>query len=83
MQTTSYQMDSKDPKRSNNTNWIALVNIPIQMGIIVFAFAYLGSWLDDNHPSETFYYNKIFVMMGVVLALLNVLRQVNQINKLK
>lgn len=76
-------MDNQEPKKSNNTNWIALVNIPIQMGIIVFAFAYLGSWLDENHPSKTLYYNKIFVIIGVVLALLNVLRQVNQINKLK
>ena len=81
MQSIFYQMDNKDPKKSNNTKWIALVNIPIQMGIIVFAFAYLGSWLDDNHPSKTLYYNKIFVMIGVVLALLNVMRQVKQINK--
>ena len=81
MQTIFYLMDNQEPKKSSNTKWMALVNIPIQMGIIVFAFAYLGSWLDDNHPSKTLYYNKIFVMIGVVLALLNVMRQVKQINK--
>lgn len=51
------------------------------MGIIIFAFAYLGNWLDENHPSPKVYYSKILVMVGVALALYNVYRQVNEINK--
>ena len=73
-------MEKKPPKKKSS-KWIALINIPIQMGVIIFLFAYLGDWLDENHPSPKVYYNKILVMVGVVLALYNVIRQVNEISK--
>jgi hypothetical protein len=73
----------KEPNKNQRNKWIALINIPIQMGVIIFVFSYLGSWLDENHPSQKVYYNKILVMVGVALALYNVIRQVNEINKTK
>tara|TARA_R110000868_G_C10864829_1_gene761797 strand:+ start:740 stop:967 length:228 start_codon:yes stop_codon:yes gene_type:complete len=73
-------MDKK-PNKKPASKWLALINIPIQMGVIIFLFAYLGNWLDENYPSPKVYYNKILVMLGVVLALYNVIRQVNEINK--
>lgn len=73
-------MENK-PQKKKPSKWIALINIPIQMGVIIFLFAYLGDWLDENHPSPKVYYNKILVMVGVVLALYNVIRQVNEISK--
>lgn len=76
-------MMEKEPKRSPRNKWIALINIPIQMGAIIFLFSYLGNWLDENHPSPKVYYNKILIMVGVALALYNVFRQVNEINKTK
>lgn len=72
---------NKDSKNNNYTKWLALISIPIQMGVTIFLCFYLGNWLDENHPSTKVYYNKIFVMVGVVVALYNVIRQVNQINK--
>jgi hypothetical protein len=51
------------------------------MGAIIFVFAWLGTWLDENHPNPKVYYNKILVMVGVFLALYNVIRQVNELNK--
>ncbi len=74
-------MEDKKPNKKQSSKWLALINIPIQMGVIIFLFAYLGNWLDENHPSPKVYYNKILVMVGVVLALYNVIRQVNEINK--
>ncbi|MFH6992821.1 AtpZ/AtpI family protein [Flavobacterium sp. FlaQc-48] len=73
----------KEPNKNQRNKWIALINIPIQMGVIIFLFSYLGNWLDENHPSPKVYYNKILVMIGVFLALYNVFRQVNEINKTK
>lgn len=73
-------MDKK-PNKRQASKWLALINIPIQMGVIIFLFAYLGNWLDENYPNPRVYFNKIFVMVGVVLALYNVIRQVNEINK--
>ena len=72
---------NNDPKKNNYNKWLALINIPIQMGVIIFLFSYLGNWLDENHPSPKVYYVKIMVMIGVFLALYNVIRQVNEINK--
>lgn len=70
-----------DPKKNNYNKWLALINIPIQMGVIIFLFAYFGNWLDANHPSPKVYYVKILVLVGVFLALYNVIRQVNEINR--
>jgi F0F1-type ATP synthase assembly protein I len=68
----------------NNKNkplnkWIQLISIPAQMGIVIFLFAYLGQYLDEKYNSEN--YVKIFTVVGVFLAMYNVIRQVNQLNK--
>jgi hypothetical protein len=76
-------MEEKPNNKRPSSKWLALINIPIQMGAIIFLFSYLGDWLDENHPHPKIYYNKILVMVGVFLALYNVIRQVNEINKEK
>lgn len=68
----------------NNKNkplnkWIQLISIPAQMGMVIFLFAYLGQYLDEKYQSEN--YVKIFTVLGVFLALYNVIRQVNQMSK--
>jgi hypothetical protein len=73
-------MENKKDKKPFN-KWLALINIPIQMGVIIFLFSYLGSWLDEAHPNTIFYYNKVVLLIGVFLALYNTIRQVNDINK--
>ena len=73
--------ENKEPKKKNSGKWMALINIPIQMGAIIFAFSYLGNWLDENHPHPKVYYVKVLVVVGVFLALYNVMRQVNEIDK--
>lgn len=73
---------SSDPNRRKKGNkWLALINIPIQMGVIVFAFAYGGKWLDEKYPNESNMYVKILVIVGVAVAIYNVNRQVQEINK--
>lgn len=71
----------EDPKKKAPNKWLALINIPIQMGAIIFVFAWMGTWLDENHPNPKVYYNKILIIVGVFLALYNVFRQVNELNK--
>ena len=71
---------SNDQKKKGN-KWLALINIPIQMGAIIFAFAYSGKWLDEKYPNESNLYVKILVVVGVAIAIYNVNRQVQEINK--
>lgn len=72
----------KDSKNKPSNKWLALINIPIQMGIIVFAFAYFGQWLDVKYPNAHNIYVKILTLSGVALAFYNINRQLKDINKL-
>ncbi|HLO74283.1 MAG TPA: AtpZ/AtpI family protein [Flavobacterium sp.] len=70
------------PENKNQFNkWLALINIPIQMGIVIFVFSYLGKWLDEQYGNSSNTYTKIVTLTGVFLAIYNVIRQVNQLNK--
>lgn len=69
--------------KSNNKNpskWLALINIPIQMGAIIFLLSYFGSWLDEKYPNEYSAYTIIFSLLSVFLSLYNVIKQVNNLN---
>lgn len=74
-------MENSNLPKKNYNKWLALINIPIQMGLIIFVFHKIGVWLDENYTTEKVYYYKIFTILGVFLSLYNVYRQVNQINK--
>jgi len=73
-------MDNQSKKKQRN-KWLALINIPIQMGIVIFLFAYLGGWLDDKYPNKHNIYVKILTLVGVALAFYNLNRQVKDINE--
>lgn len=69
--------------KSNNKNtskWLALINIPIQMGAIIFLLSYFGTWLDEKYPNEYSAYTIIFSLLSVFLSLYNVIKQVNNLN---
>jgi F0F1-type ATP synthase assembly protein I len=73
-------MENPQKKKQRN-KWLALINIPIQMGIIVFLFAKLGQWLDLKFINKHNLYVKILTMVGVVIAFYNIARQLKEINK--
>ncbi len=70
--------NNNNQEKKNYNKWLSLINIPIQMGVIIFLFNKLGVWLDINYASEKVYYYKLLTILGVFLALYNVYRQVNQ-----
>lgn len=74
-------MESPQKKKQRN-KWLALINIPIQMGVIVFLFAKLGQWLDNKFLNEHNIYVKILTIVGVALAFYNINRQLKEISKL-
>jgi uncharacterized membrane protein len=69
------------PKKKPN-KWLALINIPIQMGVVIFLFSKLGTWIDQNYPNPSNIFVKLFTLIGVALAFYNLNRQLKEINKL-
>ena len=74
-------MQDNNQKKKQRNKWLALINIPIQMGIIVFLFSRLGLWLDGKFINKHNLYVKILTMVGVVIAFYNIARQLKEINK--
>lgn len=72
--------NNNQDKRTRN-KWIGLINIPVQMGVIIFLFSWFGGWLDDRYGNVKNTNQIIFTLLGVFIALYNVIRQVNQLNK--
>lgn len=73
-------MNNNQDKKNRN-KWIALINIPLQMGIVIFLFSWLGGWIDEEYGNIKNTNRIIFTLLGVFIALYNVIRQVNQLNK--
>ncbi len=72
-------MDNQNPKKNNN-KWLALINIPIQMGAIIYMFSYLGNWLDEKYENSNNVYVKVLTLVGVAIAFYNINRQLKDIN---
>ncbi len=72
-------MDNQNPNKNNN-KWLALINIPIQMGAIIYMFSYLGNWLDEKYENSNNIYVKILTLVGVAIAFYNINRQLKDIN---
>ena len=73
--------ENQDPKKRTNNKWLALINIPIQMGVIIFLFSYSGNWLDEKYPNTHTIFIKILTLVGVAIAFYNINRQLKEINK--
>ena len=71
----------KDPNNKQNNKWVALINIPFQMGIIIFLFSYFGIWLDEKYSNGGSLWTIVLSLFSVFLALYNVIRQVKNLNK--
>ncbi|PKP16935.1 MAG: F0F1-ATPase subunit [Bacteroidetes bacterium HGW-Bacteroidetes-23] len=72
---------NQDPKKKPLNKWLVLMNIPFQMGVIIFAGVYFGNWLDEKQQNENSLYTIIFSLLAVFIALYNVIQQVKNLNK--
>lgn len=73
-------MDKKTNKQKLTNKWIVMMNIPFQMGIIIFSFTYLGMWLDEKY-TNTSVFTIVLSLTSVFLSLYNIIRQVKNLNK--
>ncbi len=70
------------PKKKQRNKWLALINIPIQMGVVIYLFAKGGAWLDANYSNPKHLFVKVLTLIGVGLAFYNLNRQLKEINKI-
>lgn len=56
--------------------------MPFQMGAVIYFFAKVGNWLDENYPNKQNVYIKTLTLFGVVLAFYNLNRQLKEINSM-
>jgi len=75
-------MSLKNQKKKSDKRWLALVNIPYQMIIIILIGVLLGKWLDKIvFEREKQWFVIICSLLSVFLALYRVIKQVNTLNK--
>ena len=74
-------MSQNQPKKKDNAKWIELMNIPFQMGLIIFVFTYIGVRLDERYGMTNSIFTICLSLFSVFIALYNVIRQVKNLNK--
>jgi hypothetical protein len=72
-------VDNQQKKKQPN-KWLALINIPIQMGAIIYLSSLLGNKLDQKFPNKHNIYVKGITLTGIALAFYNLNRQLKDIN---
>lgn len=72
-------MDSNQSKKKRN-KWLSLINIPLQMGVMIYVFSWIGNWLDTKYLNSNNWFVKSFTILGVLLAFYNLNRQLKEIN---
>jgi len=72
-------MEKDNPKKQAN-KYIQLTGIGFQMGATIYLFAYLGKWLDSIYPHEKKVYTLVCVVVGVLLSVYSINKQMQRIN---
>ncbi len=69
-----------DTNKKQANKWLVFMNIPFQMGLIIFLGVILGQWLDEKFKIEGSILTIVFSLLAVFIALYNVIRQVNKMS---
>ena len=75
----------EDPKSKNKgkqvNNYVKYSGLFFQMFVIISLFAFIGSALDTYAQTKQPYYTAGLSLLGVVIAIYQVLKEVNEMNK--
>lgn len=69
-----------DTNKKQANKWLVFMNIPFQMGLIIFLGVMLGQWLDEKFKIEGSVLTIVFSLLAVFIALYNVIRQVTKMS---
>ncbi len=74
-------MPNHKQNEQHNNKYLEFVNIAIQMGIIIAAGVFLGIWLDSKFPNNFSGFTIGISLLGVFIALFQVIRKVSRMSK--
>ncbi len=74
--------NKKLPKKQNTNNkWFVFTTIPFQMGATIYVFYRIGGWLDKKYLIYNDWGTKSVTLLGIFLAMYQVISQINKLNK--
>ena len=74
--------NNKLPKKpSVASKWLIFTSIPFQMGATIYVFFRIGGWLDKKYLIYENKKKKSVTLLGIFLAMYQVISQVNKLNK--
>lgn len=68
------------PDKQNN-KWLVFTTIPFQMGITILVFYFIGGWVDKKLSISNEWGTKCLTLLGIFIAMYQVISQVNKLNK--
>tara|TARA_B100002003_G_C13777308_1_gene385155 strand:+ start:65 stop:283 length:219 start_codon:yes stop_codon:yes gene_type:complete len=68
-------------KNNQRNKYLVFVNVGFQMAIIIAGGVFLGIWLDEKFPNKFSAYTISLSLLGVFIALFQVIRSVQNISK--
>lgn len=71
----------KTPQPPEKNKWIVFVSLPAQIGGIIYLFYTLGAWADQYWHVPGEWGMKSGTLLGVFLAMYQVINEVQKINK--
>ena len=75
--------DNKKQPKKQLKQIATLSGIAIQMGITIYLFVVFGKWLDSKFTNNYSLYTVIFSLLGVLLAMYKIIKQVASMNNEK
>lgn len=70
--------NNKDQKPHNR--WIVLTGAGLQMGITIFACAYIGKKLDAYYNTETAWFTLGLILFGIFASMYLLLKQIKNLD---
>jgi len=71
----------KDKSDKKVSKWLVFTSMPFQMGVTIYLFHWLGTWLDERFQAEGEWWMKGMTLVGVGVSLFQFIKQVNYLNK--
>lgn len=73
---------NQPPKKKKPLNqWISLTSIAFQMGATILLMAWFGKKIDSNFRFEKPWWTIFFVLLGVVVSVYSVIKQLKKLNQ--